>query len=381
MATDGSGGDALQEMTQCVLCHQTFGSDDKDCPDGHTMSVQPSKSQNHGSCMKCLYIHRGSFKNVPLPVLVSEKAKSEALESKFAKLRSTHVVLLCKNPRAKPRHEHVDYKLYTVKEDQSYLDVRKEMIWMSIRDYFDKHADADARKRCKNLSQKKSYLVNTLQISLQMDDEGQEGVAIEKNPGQKVITLGKKVSTSKVKHVDHDSKQEAADAHEKARSNLQVNVQSQEKVDEKLKDINEKAAESSSSSSSSSESESNSSESEFGLPQTKSKAARAKNPERSAREAAKPQPRSKRLACQRCPRLRLLTWPAGWPPQDQRGLLCLRKLLWTRPRQCWRSWTSCTPLTCGQDPSSQKRWRPGSPRLLSCQAGSSSALQTRKQRN
>ena len=32
--------------------------------------------------MKCLYIHRGSFKNVPLPVLVSEKAKSEALESK-----------------------------------------------------------------------------------------------------------------------------------------------------------------------------------------------------------------------------------------------------------------------------------------------------------
>ena len=30
MATDGSGGDALQEMTQCVLCHQTFGSDDKD---------------------------------------------------------------------------------------------------------------------------------------------------------------------------------------------------------------------------------------------------------------------------------------------------------------------------------------------------------------
>ena len=43
------------------------------------------------------------------------------------------------------------------------------MIWMSIRDYFDKHADADARKRCKNLSQKKSYLVNTLQISLQMD--------------------------------------------------------------------------------------------------------------------------------------------------------------------------------------------------------------------
>lgn len=40
---------------------------------------------------------------------------------------------------------------------------------MSIRDYFDKHADADARKRCKNLSQKKSYLVNTLQISLQMD--------------------------------------------------------------------------------------------------------------------------------------------------------------------------------------------------------------------
>lgn len=42
----------------------------------------------------------------------------------------------------------------------------QEMIWKSIRDYFEANATKDARKRCKTLPQKRSYLVKELGLEI-----------------------------------------------------------------------------------------------------------------------------------------------------------------------------------------------------------------------
>ena len=46
---------------------------------------------------------------------------------------------------------------------------RQEMIWTSVKDYFDKHCTEDARKKCRNLSQKKAWLVKELGVQLQFE--------------------------------------------------------------------------------------------------------------------------------------------------------------------------------------------------------------------
>ena len=42
---------------------------------------------------------------------------------RFGKLRASLVAALHKNPKSKPRHEHVDVALYTVKAETDYMDV------------------------------------------------------------------------------------------------------------------------------------------------------------------------------------------------------------------------------------------------------------------
>lgn len=41
-------------------------------------------------------------------------------------MRANHVELIAKNPRAKPRHEHVNIDLYTQKTTESYCDFSED---------------------------------------------------------------------------------------------------------------------------------------------------------------------------------------------------------------------------------------------------------------
>lgn len=43
------------------------------------------------------------------------------------------------------------------------------MTWYSIPCYFDKFADQDAKRRCKNQSQKRKYITDVLNMPLQFD--------------------------------------------------------------------------------------------------------------------------------------------------------------------------------------------------------------------
>jgi len=47
------------------------------------MTVQSSRPGQGGSCLKCLYIHRGSFKATSLPKLVLQLQQHPALLEKF----------------------------------------------------------------------------------------------------------------------------------------------------------------------------------------------------------------------------------------------------------------------------------------------------------
>ena len=45
----------------------------------------------------------------------------------------------------------------------------QEMSWQPVKDYFEQHAPADAKKKCKNLAQKKAYLTKELGLTLQCE--------------------------------------------------------------------------------------------------------------------------------------------------------------------------------------------------------------------
>lgn len=56
------------------------------------------------------------------------------------------------------------------------------------------------------------------------DDTGVEGVAVEKNPGQKTIKVGKRLASSKIKQEHHETREEANEAMEANASNLKVDA-------------------------------------------------------------------------------------------------------------------------------------------------------------
>lgn len=57
----------------------------QDVPPGsdQVLLVTASRAGQSGSCMKCLYIHRGSFKSTPLPTLALKLKDHEPLREKF----------------------------------------------------------------------------------------------------------------------------------------------------------------------------------------------------------------------------------------------------------------------------------------------------------
>lgn len=61
------------------------------------------------------------------------------------------------------------HSLVDILLDLTVTNCPEEMLWSSIADYFNEHAPPDVKKRCKNLSQKKHYVVNVLKMPLQFD--------------------------------------------------------------------------------------------------------------------------------------------------------------------------------------------------------------------
>ena len=45
----------------------------------------------------------------------------------------------------------------------------QEFVWWSIASYFDAHAPEGARKKCRNISQKKKFIQEVLKMPLQFD--------------------------------------------------------------------------------------------------------------------------------------------------------------------------------------------------------------------
>lgn len=43
------------------------------------------------------------------------------------------------------------------------------MTWFPIREYFEKVANQDAKRRCRNLAQKKAFLVKELGLTVQLE--------------------------------------------------------------------------------------------------------------------------------------------------------------------------------------------------------------------
>ena len=68
----------------------------QDCPDNVTtpMPVQPPRSSQGGSCLKCMYVHRGSFKQLPLASMVNSLSDHQPLKDKF--LAASHISLSAK---------------------------------------------------------------------------------------------------------------------------------------------------------------------------------------------------------------------------------------------------------------------------------------------
>lgn len=54
------------------------------------------------------------------------------------------------------------------------------------------------------------------------DDEGNEGIAVAKNPGEKLLRIGKKMASTLVRQKQHDSKDEAKEEQEKGAKALKV---------------------------------------------------------------------------------------------------------------------------------------------------------------
>lgn len=224
---------------------------------------------------------------------------------RFDQLRASHVKVLAKNPKSKPRHERINVEMFTKKKETSYVDVKKdslghvtvrshvldssfktssqEIIWHSIPSYFAEHASAEAKKRCRNVSQKRKYIVEELKMPLQFDrgkggkvncwvsfapplsaceiisvshihwarpackkigncllavdllsttlhyamqdDAGEEGVAVDSRPkGQKLIVVGKTFAVEKERRETHDERDEQQQAFERLQSRMsQVN--------------------------------------------------------------------------------------------------------------------------------------------------------------
>lgn len=52
--------------------------------------VVASRPGQTGSCLKCLYVHRGSFKQIPLPTLVLQMQQHGQLKDKLLDYEGKH---------------------------------------------------------------------------------------------------------------------------------------------------------------------------------------------------------------------------------------------------------------------------------------------------
>ncbi|CAE7218544.1 unnamed protein product, partial [Symbiodinium pilosum] len=152
-----------------------------DAPEGHVLLVQPAKDDASNICLKCFYVKRGSFNKLKIMDLLAVLFLVPTLQDKFANLRRNHVRVICANPKARPRHESIDVKMYTEKKTSKYVDFQQEGDWLSVDEYFFQKAPADAKKKYKTSAAKKNW---------------------------KKVLVGTRMSVDKLKRDEHESGQQ-----------------------------------------------------------------------------------------------------------------------------------------------------------------------------
>ncbi|CAK9091159.1 unnamed protein product [Durusdinium trenchii] len=230
---DPSGDEDIHvEPGVCPCCEQRIGEQDKDALPGVTMTVTtPKQDAGLPICLKCSYIKRGSFKKLTVGEFLRLKRKCRPLSDKIASLRRKLVQALCRNPKAKPRHEVVDHKFYTTRTSSDYIDFRQEGTWHDLKEYFDKVADEDSKKKLRSVSQKKAYL-EKLGIRIQADERGVEGVVIIEGP--KKVLLGHRMSASKTKQSEHADKASMDELQKEDAAKLQISAQTKDEEERAL---------------------------------------------------------------------------------------------------------------------------------------------------
>ncbi|CAJ1413162.1 unnamed protein product [Effrenium voratum] len=176
-----------------------------DAPPGTALLVQSPRGVSHGMCLRCYYIKRGSFGGLKSGELRRLMRKNIALKDKFLSLSL-----------ARPRHETVDVRLYTERRDESYVDMWQEGEWMSLKDYVEAKLDPETQKKLKTTAQKRSYVTK--------DDLGVEGVIILPESKTKRVRMGTRKSSSRVKQGEHADGKDMDVAHQKNKSNLELEV-------------------------------------------------------------------------------------------------------------------------------------------------------------
>ncbi|CAJ1403285.1 unnamed protein product [Effrenium voratum] len=214
---DDASDDEAEEWPegQCGLCEQSFEQQDEDAPPGTALLVSP-RGVSHGMCLRCYYIKRGSFGGLKSGELRRLMRKNIALKDKFRSLRRKQVRASSRNPKARPRHETVDVRLYTERRDESYVDMWQEGEWMSLKDYVEAKLDPETQKKLKTTAQKRSYVTK--------DDLGVEGVIILPESKTKRVRMGTRKSSSRVKQGEHADGKDMDVAHQKNKSNLELEV-------------------------------------------------------------------------------------------------------------------------------------------------------------
>lgn len=181
---------------------------------------------------------------------------------RFRKLRKDHVRHTVLKPNKKRRHERVDVKQLIKKSEESYVDFQtvpwfqpchseicrllalswfflvldhrfvfclsaKKCGWqvsklVPLKEYLEQHAKV--KKQFKSERERKSYITNTLKLSVQKDPKkGTLCVPIE---GDTLMLSGKRMSASRVKEEEHESKDEAKESFHKASEGLQGSTNS-----------------------------------------------------------------------------------------------------------------------------------------------------------
>ncbi|CAE7402196.1 unnamed protein product [Symbiodinium sp. CCMP2592] len=209
---------------------QAMGIDtSEDAPAGHVLLVVSSKGDNKLLCLKCFYVKRGSFKRLSVREFIAILRMMPSLNDKFINLRRNHVRQTCLQPGAKPRHEAINVRLYAEQRTSSYINFQQaEGTWIEIGDYFEEKAPADIKKKCRTLAAKKNWIVNALDMKIQQDERGVEGVIILPDSKRRKVLIGTKMAADKIRRSEVETGADLEAAFQRDSSKLQAEVNTED---------------------------------------------------------------------------------------------------------------------------------------------------------